>query len=368
MRKILFITNIIPPYRITMYNELNKQIKDNFCVWFMRETEPDRQWKINYKRINFPYKVLKGFTINIKFPIKKYLHINPGFYKKLVNYKPDIVVVGGYDSIHYYLASKYTKRYNKKLILVIESTELSSKRNKGIIRKIKNYAISVADSYIASSILAKRYLIILGADEGKINIVYNTVDTKLFQECTNYLNEDVNNKYTNNFKKFIFVGQLEEKKGIEYGINALSKIDYNWRLTIVGDGSRREILENLVHKLDLEEKVKFLGFLERKEIAKLYSQSDFFLFPTLSDPCPLVINEALSSGLFCIVSKLAGNIKDFIIEGKNGYIFNPYNIDDIVDKISLALKLNKIDKKYIKKSIEKASPENVAKEFIKALK
>jgi len=369
VKKILLITNIIAPYRITMFNEINKQIKDDFCVWFMRETEPNRQWKINYKNIKFPYTILKGFTINLKYPIEKYLHINPGFYKKLIKYKPDVVIVGGYDSIHYYLASIYTRRYNKKLIIWVESHELSSKRNKGLIGKIKKYAVSIADNYIASSILAKKYLISFGADEEKIKIVYNTVDTNIFQKYSNQMCKKIKERSIDNYKlrKFIYVGQLEERKGLKYGIKALSKIDYNWKLFVVGEGTKRKLLENLVNNLGIKKKVMFLGFLNREEIAKLYSKSDFFLFPTLNDPCPLVVNEALSSGLFCIISKLAGNAKDFIIEGKNGYTFDPYNIDDIVNKINFALKLKEIDKEFIKESIEKASPENVSKQFINAI-
>jgi len=369
MRKILLITNIIAPYRITMFNDINKQIKDDFCVWFMSRTEPNRQWKIDYKKINFPYEVLKGFTIGLKFPLKKYLHVNPGFYRKLVNHKPDIVIVGGYDSIHYYIASIYTRRYNKKLMLWVESHELSSKRNKGLFGKIKNYAVSIADSYIASSVLAKKYLISFGADEKKINIVYNTVDTNIFQKYNTHISERINKKNSDNYKlrKFIYVGQLEERKGVKYGIMALSRINHNWKLFIVGEGTKRKILENIVNELSIEKKVNFLGFLDREEIAKLYSKSDFFLFPTLSDPCPLVVNEALSSGLFCLISKLAGNAKDFIIEGENGYTFDPYNIDDIVEKIDFALKLTKINRDFIKKSIEKASPKNVSKQFINAI-
>jgi len=369
VKKILLITNIIAPYRITMFNEINKQIKGDFCVWFMRETEPNRQWEINYKNIKFPYTILKGFTINLKYPIKKYLHINPGFYKKLIKYKPDVVIVGGYDSIHYYLVSRYVKRFDKKLILWVESHELSSMKNKGLFGKIKNYAVSVADSYIASSILAKKYLISFGAGEKHINIVYNTVDTNIFQKYSNHVFKRINEKNIDNYKlrKFIYVGQLEERKGLEYGIKALSKIDCDWKLLIIGEGAKRKLLENLVNKLGIKKKVIFLGFLNREKIAKLYSESDFFLFPTLNDPCPLVVNEALSSGLFCIISKFAGNAKDFIIEGKNGYTFDPYNIDDIVDKINFALKLKEIDKEFIKKSIEKASPENVSKQFLNAI-
>lgn len=368
MKKILMVTNIIAPYRIVKYNEINKQIKDDFCVWFMSETEQNRKWKIDYGKINFPYEVLKGFTINLKIPIRKYLHINPGFYKKLVNYKPDIVIVGGYDSVHYFLTSKYTKRYNKKLIISVESHELSSRMNNKIITKIKRYAISLADSYIASSILAKEYLINLGADKEKINIVYNTVDNNLFHINADFSNRDIEAKNIKEVKKFIYVGRLEEEKGLKYGIMALNKINYNWELSIVGDGTKREMLENMVNKLGIKKRVNFMGFLSREEIAKLYFKSDFFLFPTLNDPCPLVVNEALLSGLFCLISKLAGNTKDFIIEGKNGYIFDPYDIDDIVDKINLSLKLKDIDKYFIRKSIYKASPENIAKQFIKALK
>ena len=78
--------------------------------------------------------------------------------------------------------------------------------------------------------------------------------------------------------------------------------------------------------------IHFLGFVTRDALASLYQKSDVFVFPTLGEGYGMVILEALSCGVPCIVSDLAGG-DDAIIEGYNGFKFKAGDDDDLYNKI-----------------------------------
>jgi glycosyltransferase involved in cell wall biosynthesis len=60
----------------------------------------------------------------------------------------------------------------------------------------------------------------------------------------------------------IAIGALRKVKGFDRLINAVSKLDFDFQLWIVGEGEEREALESLIEKLSLNEKVKLLGYRE----------------------------------------------------------------------------------------------------------
>lgn len=356
-KKILLVLNIIAPYRIEMFNEINNTINDDFTVWFMSKNEPNREWTIDYNKMLFKYEILRGISFSIKKPVESYFHFNFGFFIKLIKNNPDVVIIGGYNNIHYYFVKLYTKLFKKKMVLWNESQHLSSRKNKGIIKFIKKMSIPMSDSYLVPSKLAKDYLVGYGANENKINYFYNTVNPDIF-------NINLCDKINNDKFKLVYVGLLEERKGVKYAIEALKEINEDWELNIIGNGSIKNELEKMTEKYNLKDKINFLGFLKRTEIAQIFSNSDYFIFPTLNDPCPLVVNEALSAGLFCILSKFSGNADEFIINKSNGLIIDPLDKNDFIEKIKLAFSLkNNISKCDIKRSIEKASPKMVSLQF-----
>lgn len=103
--------------------------------------------------------------------------------------------------------------------------------------------------------------------------------------------------------KFLFVGYLARRKGLDVALNALGDLkNYNWTLDILGDGSQREELEALVKNLKLDDRVKFYGF--RDDAEKFMSMSDCLLFPSYQEGLPLTVIEALSVGLPVLASNI----------------------------------------------------------------
>ncbi|MDS0256801.1 glycosyltransferase family 4 protein [Thermoplasmatales archaeon AK] len=124
--------------------------------------------------------------------------------------------------------------------------------------------------------------------------------------------------------RFLFVGRLDYGKGFDLLIAAVSLIpkDFNFKLFIVGEGVLRTIIP-----AD-DNRVEYLGKKNSEEVADIYRNSDILVLPSRWDPYPLVVLEALSSGLGVIVTqKLKGAYDDF--ERVNALRYTPLEPGEI---------------------------------------
>ena len=131
--------------------------------------------------------------------------------------------------------------------------------------------------------------------KGNIFTFPNGIDTKTFHPL----------KYKINQNKFLFVGRLEESKGVKISIESWKKArKYNEAsLTIVGNGPLKNYVEdNLKYNIIYKSNISIL------ELSDIYRNSDYFLAPTTCDNFPMVTIEALSSGLYVICSILLKKI------------------------------------------------------------
>lgn len=115
-------------------------------------------------------------------------------------------------------------------------------------------------------------------------------------------------------EEIMFVGILESRKGIDVLIQAMSRLGTEHpelRATIVGEGPARSELEMLVRKLDLRDRVRFVGFVEDAVLERLYDRSDIFAFPSLQEGFGIVLLEAMARGL-PIVTTSAASIPEVV--------------------------------------------------------
>ncbi len=114
--RVLLITNIIPPYRVPLFNWLHSQDDVEFRVIALAEREANREWRIAKEQIKFDYHILPGFHKFIwsrGIPI----HLNWGLWRELRHYDPDVAITSGYDAPTYWEAFLYCKLFKKKYIL-----------------------------------------------------------------------------------------------------------------------------------------------------------------------------------------------------------------------------------------------------------
>jgi glycosyltransferase involved in cell wall biosynthesis len=111
-----------------------------------------------------------------------------------------------------------------------------------------------------------------------------------------------------NDKYLIFVGKLNNKKGVDILLKSFSNIvkkHENLFLVIVGSGAKdyENELKKLMQTLDLDSKVKFTGWLKESEKLELLEKASIFVTPSHSDVHSIAIQEALVMGVPVIVSK-----------------------------------------------------------------
>lgn len=125
--------------------------------------------------------------------------------------------------------------------------------------------------------------------------------------------------------KLLFVGSLTSRKNVQIVMEALrdnSKIDF----TLVGDGKERIMLEVLARKNRVN--VSFLGIKPMDEVSEIMQQNDVLILPSLHDGWGAVVNEAMTLGLYVIVSDRCG-AKALITDKTDGLIFNPKNVSSL---------------------------------------
>ena len=105
-------------------------------------------------------------------------------------------------------------------------------------------------------------------------------------------------------------------------------------MILVGGGELMADCQNAVNSSELEN-VHLVGFINQSELPMYYEAADVFVLPSSYETWGLVINEAMASGLPCIVSDACGAAKDLIIEGKTGF---SYPMGD-VKQLAILMKL-----------------------------
>lgn len=131
----------------------------------------------------------------------------------------------------------------------------------------------------------------------------------------------IKNKDYSGKLNFVFIGRLEDEKGVQRILNAFVDISSNriGKIHFVGDGSSRLRYEKFVMSNDIAN-VVFHGYLTRGEINSLLEQSHVFMLPSYaSEGFPKVIAEAANYGLIPIVSDVS-SIGQYIIDGATGFI------------------------------------------------
>ncbi|MBK9719272.1 MAG: glycosyltransferase family 4 protein [Saprospiraceae bacterium] len=132
-------------------------------------------------------------------------------------------------------------------------------------------------------------------------------------------------------------GALIERKGIDLTIKIVELLnkesENTYQLLVLGDGP----LKKSLHEWSRELPINFLGFKQKEEIPYYFCIADAFLFCSRYDGWGLVINEAISAGLPCLVNKDVGS-SELIENHVNGFICDNENLLSYVNAIEMLCK------------------------------
>lgn len=146
----------------------------------------------------------------------------------------------------------------------------------------------------------------------------------------------------------LFLGRLEQKKGVEFLVEAFSELPERLRqsvqLVIAGDGSLRSNLESLAAESSPGE-ITFTGYVTGSAKQALIAQASFVCLPSIvgdkgdSEGFPVVLMEALAAGKIVLGSDASG--AELVLQhGHDGFLFRSRSVLDLRDKLVQAISLD----------------------------
>ncbi len=178
--------------------------------------------------------------------------------------------------------------------------------------------------------------------KGEVVMIRNGANPKNFEQLPlEQLDEVKKSLDKKNTDVYLFIAaRLEHQKGIDAIIRALTLLPENIKFLIAGDGSEKEMLMGLVKELGVEDRVTFLGSLDRNDVPKYRNTivSDIFVHPSRSEGLGNSVLSAMAGRLPVIASQVGG-LADFIFDGTDNQPATAWAVKpDSPEEIAAAVK------------------------------
>ena len=325
--KVLIVFNHPAPYKVNLFNLLKKDI--DLDVIFERRSASDRP-KDFYTNNNYEFNAmfLKRGAFSKENSntgeLKKYLKEHHSEY--------DLIIMNGYSTLTEMRAINYLKKHNIEFALYVNGGII--KNDSKLKYKMKKRFISSATYYFSPSEKANEYLIHYGANPEKIyNYSYSTVfDSQLVarplsQKEKEDLRKDLDLPLG---RLFVSPSQFIERKNILFLLECFKGLEE--KLLLIGEGPMKNEYLNYIEDNQMDN-VIMKDFMPTNELFKYMKASDFFITLSKEDIYGHTINESMANGLPVISSKNVVAAHRLIKDGKNGYIVDLNEKEDLINKI-----------------------------------
>lgn len=219
-----------------------------------------------------------------------------------------------------------------------------------ILRKSRKILVA-SDNYLNSSP-------ILSIFRDKCEVIPYGIDINDFSVTPNVRHKINENRCLFGKRIVLFVGRFRPYKGVEYLIRAMKNV--RGVLLLAGKGALGRKYKELIRKLNLEDKILFLGDLSHEDLVAAYHSCDVFVLPSVNraESFGMVLLEAMACGKPVISTELGTATSWVNISGETGFVVPASNCEALSDAITMIL--NNID---LAKSIGEAGMLRVKNEF-----
>ncbi len=249
-------------------------------------------------------------------------------------------VIHAHDWLVAYAAKTLKNSYDIPIVSTIHATE--SGRNSGIHDETQRYindtewmlTYESTEVIVNSNYMKRELQSLFGLPFEKINVVPNGINVNMFSGIER--DYDFRRQYAlDNEKIILFMGRLVYEKGVQHLISAMPKIlagYHDAKLVIAGKGGMIDELKAQVNSMGISNKVYFTGYMDSKQVCKMYKCADVSVFPSTYEPFGIVALEAMLSGTPVVVSDIGG-LNEIVEHRENGmksYAGNPNSIADSI--------------------------------------
>jgi glycosyltransferase involved in cell wall biosynthesis len=260
--------------------------------------------------------------------------INPDLNKKIRAWKPDFLLIIGWNFRSHLACMRYFKGRTPVLFRG-DSTLLDEKPGlKKILRRIfLKWVYHKIDFALYVGKNNHDYYCKHGIKENQLYWVPHTVDNGRFNGLTNY-NQELNRwrkelELADSDLVVLFAGKLEPKKDPEFMLRLAQNLpDPGLKLIIVGNG---KLEGELRMKSSGDKRIIFLDFQNQQKMPLIYRLCDIFVLPSRGpgETWGLAVNEAMACKRPVIVSAKCGCTPDLVEEKLTGWVFEPGEQGDL---------------------------------------
>jgi 1,2-diacylglycerol 3-alpha-glucosyltransferase len=266
--------------------------------------------------------------------------------KALGEADPAVAMIPGWGTPASLIALEWCLRNQRPAVVMSESNAFDEKRY-ALAESIKRIVVSLFSAGLTGGQLQMEYLITLGLPRDRVFTGYDVVDNEYFRQKA----EEVRSQATEVRRKsglpenyFLASARFVPKKNLPTLIRAYARYrqlaaDHDhgqrstenrpWDLVLLGDGPLKADLCRLISDLKLYGHVHVPGFIQYRELPAYYALADVFVHASTTEQWGLVVNEAMATSLPVIVSNRCGCVRDLVVEGRNGFTFDPGSVESL---------------------------------------
>ena len=252
----------------------------------------------------------------------------------------DVIHIHEYRMMLAVVVHHYAKKYGVPYVLQAHGSLIpytqKGRRFKNIVGQFFGYRIlKDASKVIAVTKTEVEQYKQAGVYEDKIVTIPDGIDIEAFKDLPTY--GKFREKY--NIKEnhiILFLGRIHKRKGIDFLIKSFSKLTREMSdvvLVIIGsdDGYKIE-LEKLITTLNLNTKIKFIGYVDEKDKLSVYIDAGVLVYPAIFEIFGLVPFEAIMCGTPVIVTDDCG-CGELVREANCGYLVKYGDVEELKEKM-----------------------------------
>ena len=227
-----------------------------------------------------------------------------------------------------YLAKKIAADNKIKFVTTLHGTDITLVGIHGSFYRITKFSIEESDGVTCVSNYLKETTKKTFKIDKEIEVIHNFVDTERYKRTDkNRMNMDFIDK---DEKVIMHISNFRRVKNINNIIKVFCLVsrEVKSKLILVGDGPDMCNIRGMTSKLNLKDKVIFMGIQDN--IIPLLNICDLYMLPSKSEGFGLSALEALSCGVPVIGTSIGG-LKEVVEHGKSGFIFDPGDIDSMAE-------------------------------------
>ncbi len=367
--KLAKICSNFGPYHLARIEAVaQKCTAKNWEVVGIELARAEKEYPWQTKSQDFPCEIISIVSDDLLENIKLNRLIR-NLIAKLNGIQPDAIAISGYALPPMLAALFWCLWHRKPAILLSETTEFDETRV-WWKEAIKSWLVKKYQAALVGGQPQKRYINKLGISNDAIFLGYDVVGNEVFSpDLIKSLPRPLEQPF------FLAINRFVTKKNLPLLVSAYAEYRQlvgaeAWDLVLCGDGKLRPQLESQIKEFNLTNYIHLPGFLQQDRLLPYFAHAGCFVHASIQEQWGLVINEAMAAGLPVIVSNRCGCFEDLLLEGINGFGFDPQNqaqLTTLMLKISSGeVELEKMGQAALT-HIQKFSPDYFAAGLIDAI-